>query len=442
MILSRLLSGCSVGFYGMGESCSALLRSLPLEKCKITLRSDGKISPHFLPEAVKVDRIFDGKDGTRDIDEDLIFFSPSVRRDRPEFIAASKRGVKFSSDCELFLEENKRPIFAVTGSDGKSTTATMIKELLNESGIKVSLIGNIGEPMINGLLSSAELHVAELSSFMLTYARVQAKRACITNITPNHLDWHESYSEYKKTKISLTESSEAFVISEKNSDIKGAFAIVGEESNYEELKRNYSAELYLTKEDGYIKRNGEKILELRDVLLKENHNIKNLMMAIAMTDGYAGLDEIKKMAKSFSGLMHRCQKILSIGGVDYFDSSIDSTPARTCETINSLGRDLVLILGGRGKGIGYSDLKPTVQRYVKYAIIVGENSEEIYEAIHGLTKAEIYTNFEEAVKRGAELAREVGTLLLSPASTSFDLFKNYTERGDKFKQILIKNTSF
>ena len=162
------------------------------------------------------------------------------------------------------------------------------------------------------------------------------------------------------------------------------------------------------------------------------------MMAIAMTDGHVGTEEIFAVAKDFRGLPHRCEHIFSRDNVDYIDSSIDSTPARTSETLSSLGREVVIILGGRGKGLDFSELIPSLKKYAKHTIIVGENAEEIYRAICGEVRAQIMPDFESAVKRGNVLAKDVGTLLLSPASTSFDLFKNYAERGDKFKEIVKK----
>lgn len=438
MIRSMLSRGCRVSFFGVGRSNLSLMRHLPLSNCKVTVRSDTKIIPSALPDFIRFDRIYEGGACCYGIDEEIIFFSPSVRRDRPELIRARDAGVIFTSDLELFLEENKKPIFAVTGSDGKSTTASMMHSLLTTGGTTAALVGNIGEPMAEYLGADVDLYVMELSSFMLSYATVKARRGCITNITPNHLDWHRDFSEYKKTKITLVKSSDEFVISENNSDISGAYAIVGDKSGYKELVESYKAELYITKEDGYILKNGERILTLDDVLLKERHNIKNLMSSIAMTDGYVGNDEIRAVARSFCGLGHRCQRIFSAMGVDYYDSSIDSTPARTAQTLSSLNRDSVIILGGRGKGVGYDGLKSVIRKYARHAIIVGENSGEIYEAIKGCTKCEVHKSFENAVTRGASLARDVGTLLLSPASTSYDMFKNYAEKGDKFKEIILK----
>ena len=435
MILSKIKRGCKVGFFGMGKSNLALLSCLPLENCSITLRSDSVIDTSSLPCNIKINDVFEGNRACQNINENLLFFSPSVRRDRREFLEARQRGVIFSSDAEIFFEMNKNPLFAVTGSDGKSTTATLIHLLLNSAGIKNSLIGNIGKPMFSAV-GEADFYVAELSSFMLSNATPKAERACITNITPNHLDWHKSFEEYKKTKISLAKNSEKFVISDENIDIKNAFGVTSEHDSFISLSATYNADLYITKEDGFICRNGKRIIEIGRIKRQESCNIKNLMMAIAMTDGYVDSKAIHQVAAEFDGLEHRCKKILSLDGVEFYDSSIDSTPARTVQTLESLGKKVVIILGGRSKGVDYSYLIPTLKKYAEYVILVGENADEIHKAIGRNIFCETASDFETAVKRGAYLAKNVGVLLLSPASTSYDMFNNFVERGEKFKKIL------
>ncbi len=435
MIISMLERGSRVGFFGLGKSSAALLSHLPLKKCKITLRSDSQIRLSDIPKGVPIDRVLCGERATDEIDEDIILFSPSVRRDRPELLAARERGVIFSSDAELFFDRNSTPVLAVTGSDGKSTTATLIHLLLTAGGHRSRLIGNIGEPMIKSLDAQADYLVCELSSFMLSYLTPRVMAACITNITPNHLDWHSSFDEYKSTKLSLLNGAKRTVLSD---EFRTGFGIISDRLTYDELIKGRSAEVFITIENGYICKNKKKLINLSDILRRERHNLKNLMMAIAMTDGMVGADEILAVARNFGGLPHRCERIFSEDGVDFIDSSIDSTPARTVQTLHSLDRPCVIILGGRGKGLDYSELVPTVKKYAEAIIITGENAEEIYKAVNGSVQTEIIESFDEAVVYGKSLAKNVGTLLLSPASTSYDRFKNYAERGERFKEIVLK----
>ena len=437
MLISMMEKGCRVGFFGLGQSSTALLEHLPLKNCRITLRSDSYINWAAIPCGAKIERIYVGKSAYNQIDEDIIIFSPSVRRDRPELAEAMARGVYFTSDAELFFDRVQKPIFAVTGSDGKSTTATLTSLLLKDGGVNNSLVGNIGIPMMPEINRTGAF-VVELSSFMLTYGRPKAKRGCITNITPNHLDWHKSFEEYKKTKISLLKSCEEFVISDELMDINGAYGIVSDRYDFNSLSSIYHAEIYVTAEEGFICKNGKRIADIQEIKRKEKHNVKNAMMAIAMADGFSDESSIRRVLGDFEGLPHRCERVITVNGTDFFNSSIDSTPRRTAMTLESLGRRVVIILGGKSKGLDFGDLLPALRQYAARVIITGENAEEIYNAIGKETDAVIIDGFEAAIKEGARCAKDIGALLLSPASTSYDLFRNYVERGERYKEI-IKN---
>ena len=194
----------------------------------------------------------------------------------------------------------------------------------------------------------------------------------------------------------------------------------------------------MTREDGYIKKNGRPILDCSLIRRGEEHNIKNLMLAIAACDGLADDGAIRRVCESFHGLAHRCEKFLSCRGIDFYDSSIDTSPARTATTLRSLGRSVVIILGGRGKGLDYSQMLPEIKKYVKSAVLLGENKQEIKKAIGDATPCRLAENMAEATRIGIDMAREVGALLLSPASASYDAFKNYEERGDSFKKSVTK----
>ena len=341
-----------------------------------------------------------------------------------------------SSDYELFLSENKRPIFAVTGSDGKSTTTRLVTLLLRAGGLRASEVGNIGEPMVARLNDECDVYVAELSSFMLDAAVPKAKMAVLTSLTPNHIDWHGSFENYKKTKISLLKSSEKFVISDENADILGACGIVSMTRSFDELKRLYPAEVYMTCEGGYIRKNGKRLIAIKDILRSETHNVKNLMLAIAMCDGYVGEDEIRSVARGFPGLPHRCERFLSIGGIDFYDSSIDTSPARTAQTLRSLDRRCVIILGGRGKGLDYGEMKGEIEKYAQSALLLGENKDEIYSVIKDKTDCYMADDLGSAIDMGCAMAGEVGLLLLSPASASYDMFKSFEERGESFQKLV------
>ena len=428
-MLERIEGGLSVGFFGLGKSNRSLISALPLDRCEITVRSDKEINHDDIPKGATV---YTGEHAMDDIREDILFLSPSVRRERFK----DCHGVIFSSDYELFLSENKKPLFAVTGSDGKSTTTRLVTLLLRAGGPRASEIGNIGEPMVARLNDECDVYVAELSSFMLDAAVPKAKMAVLTSLTPNHIDWHGSYENYKKTKISLLKSSEKFVISDENADVTGAYGIVSMTRSFTELKRFYSAEIYMTCDGGYIRKNGERLIPLSDILRNESHNIKNLMLAIAMCDGYVGEDEIRSVASGFRGLPHRCERFLSTGEIDFYDSSIDTSPARTAQTLKSLDRECVIILGGRSKGLDYGEMRDEIEKYAHSALLLGENKNEIYSVIKDVTDCYMADDLQGAIDIGCALAGDVGLLLLSPASTSYDMFKSFEERGESFQKLV------
>ncbi len=434
MILDMLRGGCRVGFFGLGKSNSALLSHLPLNGCHITIRSDKNLGDESLPKGIKIDRILCGDAALDNIDENVIFFSPSVRRERDELQGAKARGVIFSSDAELFFELNKTPVIAITGSDGKSTTATLTHLILNAAGYKSELIGNIGEPMMSKLNCGADYLVCEMSSFMLRYLNPATEAACITNITPNHLDWHSSFEEYRDTKLSLISSTRKSVLID---DFAKADVLVSRDKAYGELMRSGRAVMYITKENEHICKNGQEILPIIDSSIT-GHNLTNLMLAIGLTDGLADSVAIGNAINDFTPLPHRCECFLRWNGIDFYDSSVDSTPSRTAATLNSLGRRVVIILGGKSKGLDYSALITLLKIYAEAVILTGENADEIYSAIGEQVGAEIVRDFEAAVKRGAKYAKSIGALLLSPASTSYDRFKSFAERGAFFKEICNK----
>ena len=436
------LLGKKVGFFGLGKSNLAVMKLLP-KNIPITLRSESPIKKEMLPRGIKPLRFYEGESAFRDFNEDLIFFSPSVRRERTELDPARKAGTKFSSDLELFLAENKSKLIAISGSDGKSTTATLTALLLEERLGQTAPIGNIGSPFCASLSKKKEISVAEISSFSLRYATPITERAAITNITENHLNWHKDFEEYKNTKLSLLKNTKNAVISADDKILfefaKKAylFAVTSVTKSADELKDSFSSEMYYTVEKGHICRNGKALFPISIVAKKEIHNLKNLLCAMALTDGLVSVEYTEKVAKSFCGLEHRCQTITSENGVTTVNSSIDTTPARSAQTISSLGKSLIVILGGRGKCKDYKELYEPLKKHAKLAVVTGENKNEIAKDISGATEKIICESFDDAVIYALSVAESGDTVLLSPASTSYDSFENFEKRGEKFKEIVL-----
>ena len=428
-----------VGFFGVGVSTLALIKRVPKD-IKITLRSENKIDRASLPTGVDIDKIYEGDSSFLDISEDVLFLSPSVRRDRRELISAVEGGVILSSDFEYFLTVNDKPLFLISGSDGKSTAVTMLSELLSDECGQILPIGNVGRPFCDALEGTVWAHVAELSSFQLLYSCPTSYRAALTSVTPNHLNWHTSLDEYVNTKLSLLEKSSAPIASLDRGIIENfakgreLFGVTDSERTFEELKKQFKAQIYITLERGMICKNGEGLISSNDILRREPYNIKNLMTAIAVADGHTSNERILRLARSFRGLSHRCERFFSKDGVNFIDSSIDTTPARTATTLSSLKGNVIVILGGLGKGVPYDELCGPLKAHAKEIIITGANKYEILCAVNACAPCHLTENLGEAAHLACSHAKSGDTVILSPASTSYDAFSNYQIRGDFFKK--------
>ncbi len=428
----------SIGFVGFGRSNRAVYAYLSRKypEIKFTVRSQDAIKN--LPTDCPT---FFDKDELSSLTEDLIFLSPTVRRDRREIKECEDEG-RVTSDARFFYDNTSSVCYSVTGSDGKSTTSAITALLLRESGIAAEAIGNIGEAMTPHLDFPSTRYVTELSSFQLMDFAPKARRAAILNITPNHLDWHRSYEEYKNAKGNAVLLAEERVFSldspELLSLIKGktCFALFSSRLTLKEMLA-YPARVYYHLDGGFICRSGKRILPIGSLLRQEEHFIRNFLAALSLSDGDTDPAATEAVASTFSGLSHRCELVHSGCGIDFYDSSIDSSPERTKTTLKSFLRNHVLILGGKSKGLDYGILKGAFKEYTKAIVITGENRFEIAEAISD-TDIPVYIEygFTEAVTLAARLARGFGAVLLSPASTSFDRFSNFEERGLEFLKIV------
>ncbi|MBQ7387401.1 MAG: UDP-N-acetylmuramoyl-L-alanine--D-glutamate ligase, partial [Clostridia bacterium] len=396
-----------IGLFGLGRSNIALLATLPSD-AEITLRSDKKIDRAALPKDARITKIYDGEHACERICEQVIFFSPSVRRERTELVRARERGVIFSSDCELFFENMQAPIYAVTGSDGKSTTATLVRELLTEKYGTAALCGNIGLPFVSA--SSADAYVCELSSFQLTYLKPFTERAAITNITPNHLNWHSSFEEYKETKLSLLSHTRGAVLNVDDPILsemakrRTPFSLISTQNSYQKIKCGYDFSVAYTLEGECICRNGTPYIRVRDLGRREAHNVKNFMLALAITEGMVSDAHALRVGSEFRGLAHRCEHFASLGGVDFFDSSIDTSPERTKMTLTSLGRKCVVLLGGRSKRLPFDTLLPVLKNHAKFAVLYGECTDEIHALIAKIVPTKRCASLDEAALCAARLA--------------------------------------
>lgn len=384
-----------------------------------------------------------GGDYLKNIDAEIIFKTPGMRYDVPELVEARERGTVVTSEMEVFFDVCPAHITAVTGSDGKTTTTTLINEFLKRSGYKTWLGGNIGTPLLTraGEMSAEDRVVLELSSFQLHTMRKSPKIAVITNISPNHLDVHKSYGEYIEAKknIMLYQNESDILVVNADNEVTNEIGREARGTVRRFSRSDKTADYYI--EDGFICRRGEKVLALDNISVPGMHNVENYMAAMAAAEGIASDESIVRTAKEFNGVEHRIEFVREINGVKYYNSSIDSSPNRTINTLRVFeGKPVILISGGKDKGIPYDEIGKPISDCVKTLILIGATTGKIEEAVKnaGGKMPEIIKkdSYEEVVKCAREIARPGDIVLLSPASTSFDMFRNFEERGKLFKELV------
>ncbi len=451
---------------------------LSLGAC-LTIRD--KKSPEELGEkaialAEKGVRFVTGEQYLADIQEDYIFRSPGFRPDLPEITAAVANGSVLTSEMELFLDNAPCPVYAVTGSDGKSTTTTITHLLLTaglaDTGHQSFLGGNIGEPLAHRLpLITANDRVAvELSSFQLMTVDAPMAAAAITNISPNHLNWHPDMEEYIAAKVRVFRHANRAVLNY-GCDItrKIGLAIAGLEPMdgidthipltwfsrdpipLDILRPCDSA---VTIEDGnmvayWSGREREVILPIDKIRLPGLHNAENYMTAIALTQGECTTEQIRQVATTFGGVEHRLESVADVAGVHFINGSIDSSPTRTAAALSALGaRPIVLICGGYDKHIPFDPLAEAIlsRENVHTLVLTGATGDAIEAALREspLWQTRVDTGFmlyreplfDDAVRCAANAATAGDTVLLSPACASFDAFPNFEVRGRHFKELV------
>ena len=434
----------SVGFFGLGESNLGVLRFLSkmLPGVKKVLRSDT-----WTETFLNFDCTYFGNDATMNITEDILFLSPSVRRDRVELQEAASRGVILSSDAELYFSLCNRDIIGITGSDGKSTTTHLIASMLCCDGINASPAGNFGESLLD-FSDGSKTPVAELSSFQLMNFTPRLKVAVITNIVPNHLNWHKSFDEYASAKIRILENAERTVYDadsgELYSRIKGkqSFAAISSELQHKELSSKVDSLHYITLFGDDILLDNEKYVTLKDAKRREAYNVKNYMLAIGATLGIVSQRAQTIAINSFCGLPHRMETIYKTEKYKYIDSSIDSTLWRTIATLSALEGASAVIISGKNKGLSLTTLADNLPKLTSGAVLMGEIGETLYPMLkekHLDFPVEIASDMDSAVFEAEKLLPNGGNIILSPAGTSFDKYKNYVERGMDFRASVLKN---
>ena len=397
--------------------------------------------------------------------EDYIFRTPGIRPDLPEFLAAVQNGSVLSSEMELFFELTPATVIGITGSDGKTTTTTltglMLQKACDTRGKgRVFVGGNIGEPLLPRVLdmTADDFAVVELSSFQLQSMKCSPLRAAITNITPNHLNWHTDMSEYANAKknIYIHSQNKLTVFNAENGNTeKLADALDRPVTRFSSSKTSHTLFQSTKKGDCAIyARNGmiyhwdgeneTPILKTDDILLPGKHNLENYMTAIALTRGLVSADNVREVATTFEGVKHRLERIRTLHGVTYYNSSIDSSPTRTAAALSALHpRRPIVICGGYDKNIPFEPLAEALCRHAKAVVLTGATAEKIKRVLLQYAQQNMLDLpvrhepiFQNAVLCAKDMAEDGDTVLLSPACASFDAFQNFAQRGDTFRAIV------
>lgn len=392
-----------------------------------------------------------GKDYLKNLDVDIIFRSPGINFLSPELIKARKKGIAVTSEMEVFFDLCPCKIIAVTGSDGKTTTTTIIGKILESAGKTVHLGGNIGTPLLPKIenIHKDDVAVVELSSFQLMSMRKSPDVAVITNIEPNHLDIHKDMNEYISAKENIFLHQSAFsktVLNFDNEITKGFADSCRGKTLFFSLNEKVPMGVFCRDDVIYYKGHNREIpiLKTEDIKLPGKHNIANYMAAICAVFEDVTPEDILNVAKTFDGVEHRIEFVREVNNVKYYNDSIASSPTRVTKGILSLfDQKIILICGGYDKKIPFDSLADKVVDKVKILILMGQTAEKIESAVKNSAKYKENNpqiirveNMEQAISSAYNLSDSNDIVSLSPACASFDLYKNFDERGKHFKSLV------
>ena len=375
---------------------------------------------------------------------DIVFRTPGMHPNIPALCALRQQGAEVTSEMEVFFELCNCTILAVTGSDGKTTTTTLISEMLKASGKKVWLGGNIGTPLLPLIdqMQETDYAVVELSSFQLMDMHQSPHIAVVTNLAPNHLDVHKDMDEYIQAKVNLFryQNQDDILIVNADNDITSQFVGNGTTRCF-----SYSGKVKTgTYLDGdMICRNGTPVLNKKEIVIPGEHNVENYMTAILAVDGLVEDETIRGVARTFGGVEHRIEFVREVNGVRFYNDSIASSPTRTIAGLKSFSQKVILLAGGYDKKIPYDVLGPYIVENVKAVYLCGATGPKIRQAVENapgytLGNPELIecADLKDATLKAAADAKRGDVVLMSPASASFDQFKNFEVRGNYFKALV------
>ena len=431
------LKNSKIAIIGIGVSNLPLLDYLYNMQCDVTIFSDNKIEVDISKYHYPVH-----EDGLKKlVNFDIIFRSPGCLPTRDEIVKEKERGALVTTEVEQVIKLTPSKVIGITGSDGKTTTTTLINLVLEASGYKTFLGGNIGTPLFTKIneMTENDIVVLELSSFQLMEMTVSPDISVITNITPNHLDKHKNMEEYILSKCNIYKNKNGLLVINADNEITKNLKSNREIRFFSREKETNS---FYTLDDKIYYQN-KVILEGKDLHIRGRHNYENICACLAATYDLIDLDKAIEAIKKFKGVEHRLEFVREINQVKWYNDSVSSSPTRTIAGLNSYEERIVLIAGGYDKNLDYSPIAKPILEHVSKLILFGATSDKIYNAVMNMKTNEDIKIFREktlqdVVNRAKEVAIPGEIVLFSPASASFDMFKNFAERGKQFKDLVNK----
>ena len=441
------LQGKRIAVLGLGVSNRPLVRLLLSFGCTV-IGCDKTERDRLDNEVLELEKqgctLRLGEGYLQNLSADIVFRTPGMHPENPALQMLRSTGAQITSEMDTFFKLCPCPIIAVTGSDGKTTTTTLIAKILERAGKKVWLGGNIGTPLLPlcPQMTADDVAVVELSSFQLIDMTASPQVAVVTNLAPNHLDVHKDMEEYVQAKknIFAFQNTKSRLVVNADNEITDAFLGNGVTCKF---SRKGKADVYL--HDGVIYRGQTPVLQTQDILIPGVHNIENYMAAILAVADMADDTHIRDVAKTFGGVEHRIELVRIKDGVKFYNDSIASSPSRTIAGLRSFSQQVILIAGGYDKHIPYDVLGPEICKHVKTLFVNGATATQIRDAVvqvpdyrSGNPEIVQCADFTDAVKRAAAHAGAGDIVLMSPASAAFDQFKNFMHRGDYYKKLVME----
>jgi len=438
----------NIAIIGLGVSNIPMLDYLHELKANVTVFNTKELDKELIDKLDSYNiKYYLGEDALKNLNDfDIIFRSPSCLPTKNELIEAKNKGAIVTSEVREVLNLAPCKVIGVTGSDGKTTTTTLINEILKANNYTTHLGGNIGTPLFTKLkdMKENDIVVLELSSFQLMDFDISPDISVITNISENHLDIHKDYDEYIESKKNIFKYQDNLGILVTNLDngITNKFEGNGETRYF---SRSKVLEKGFYTDGKYIYYNNKVIIDTKDIKLRGVHNYENICTALSATIDLIDLDKSIEAIKKFNGVEHRLELVREINNVKWYNDSVSSSPTRTIAGLYSYSEDIVLIAGGYDKNLDYTPIAKPILEKVTKLILIGDTKEKIYNAVTELNK-EVNKNIEiykcNSLKEVVDIALKVATdkeiVLFSPASASFDMFKNFADRGLQFKDLVNK----